>query len=125
MNVKELNRDQLIILKQNYLCNTQDKTYWSDLADADELVPDKIIFERYDGYDFVPEDFPNISSASNDKGIEELWEEFEDVPMDPETECMEEGFMHFPAGTPRKDIWEWFDQNHSRGIYYLLYEKMM
>ncbi len=56
-----------------------------------------------------------------DKFLEELWGFFEDVPMDPETERMEEGFLGFPPGTDREEIWHWFDQRHSRGVAYLLY----
>lgn len=56
-----------------------------------------------------------------DRELEELWAELEDVPMDPETECMEEAFLHFPAGTPREEIWHWFDERHSKGVAYLLY----
>ena len=59
--------------------------------------------------------------AQRDKKLEQAWERFADVPMDPETEKMEEGFLFFPAGTPREDIWHWFDERHSRGIAYLLY----
>lgn len=56
-----------------------------------------------------------------DKKLERLWEEFADVPMDPETECMEEPFVGFPAGTHREDIWHWFDERHSKGVAHLLY----
>lgn len=56
-----------------------------------------------------------------DKRLEELWGFFEDVPMDPETERIEEGFLGFPPGTDREDIWHWFDERHSRGVAYLLY----
>ena len=41
--------------------------------------------------------------------------------MNPETECMEAPFLDFPAGTPREDIWRWFDERHSKGVAYLLY----
>ena len=41
--------------------------------------------------------------------------------MDPETECLEEAFLHFPAGTIREDIWRWFDERYSLGVYHLLY----
>ena len=57
----------------------------------------------------------------NDKQIEMLWEDFSDIPMDCETEQIEQGFLHFPAGTPREDIWHWFDEMHSKGVVYLLY----
>ena len=57
MTVHELTRDQLISLKQDYLVRTQERTYWSDLADADEIVPDEFIKEEYEGTEFSPDDF--------------------------------------------------------------------
>lgn len=59
---------------------------------------------------------------SEKQRVEELWNQFSDIPMDPETETMEEPFLHFPAGTSREDIWHWFDVNHPGGIVYLLYK---
>lgn len=56
-----------------------------------------------------------------DKILEDLWAEFSDVPMNPETECMEAPFLGFPAGTFREDIWHWFDERHSKGVAYLMY----
>ena len=53
--------------------------------------------------------------------LEELWKQFGDVPMDPSTETMEAPFLDFPAGTSRVDIWRWFDERHSKGIAYLIY----
>ena len=44
-----------------------------------------------------------------------------DIPMDPETELLEEPFLHFPAGTNREDIWKWFDERYSKGVVDLLY----
>lgn len=55
--------------------------------------------------------------------LEELWKRFGDVPMDPSTETMEAPFLDFPAGTSRVDIWHWFDERHSKGIAYLLYNE--
>lgn len=45
-----------------------------------------------------------------------LWEEFGDVPMDPETECLDEPWMEFPKGTFREDIWHWFEQEFDVSI---------
>lgn len=59
----------------------------------------------------------------NDSMIEGLWDNFEDVPMDPETECIEEEFANWPKGTDRETIWHWFDRMHSKGVHYLLYER--
>lgn len=56
-----------------------------------------------------------------DTELEKLWDEFADVPMNPDTEKMEDAFLHFPAGTPREDIWHWFDERYSKGIAALLY----
>lgn len=53
--------------------------------------------------------------------LEELWEVFGDIPMDPNTECIEEPFLNWPAGTHRETIWHEFDKLHSKGVVYLLY----
>lgn len=70
MNVHELSREQLTELKQNYLAQLADEgTYaeilgvdydypsWYDCANADEIVPDCIIFRAYEGVLFVSDDF--------------------------------------------------------------------
>ena len=62
-------------------------------------------------------------SAATDVEIEKAWADFADVPMNPETEEIEQDFMHFPAGTNREEIWHWFDENHSKGVAHLLYGK--
>lgn len=61
------------------------------------------------------------SLEERDQALESVWHEFADVPMNPDTERMEEPFLDFPAGTPREDIWHWFDERHSKGVAYLLY----
>ncbi len=70
MKVTELNPDQITELKQNYLCRlaeegtfaqivgrSYDEPSYGDLADADTIVPDDVIFREYDGTEFVEEDF--------------------------------------------------------------------
>lgn len=61
------------------------------------------------------------ASGYTEDEIKELWYQFEDVPMDPVTECMESPFLHFPAGTHREEIWHWFDEHYPKGVYALLY----
>ena len=39
----------------------------------------------------------------------QLWDELADVPIDPETECIESDWKQFPAGTHREEIWHWFE----------------
>lgn len=58
----------------------------------------------------------------NDEQIETIWDVFEDVPLD-ENECIENDWFGFPKGTDKLDIWRWFDERHSEGVHYLLYEK--
>lgn len=61
MTVRELNRDQLTELKQRMV---SDEIYesegrtpsYGELADA-ENISDEKVFERYDGIEFVPDDF--------------------------------------------------------------------
>lgn len=56
-----------------------------------------------------------------DRELEVLWEQFGDLPMNPETECMEAAFLDFPAGTHREEIWHWFDERYSKGVAALMY----
>ena len=65
--------------------------------------------------------FCRTAYEPSDERLEELWSDFGDVPMDPETECMEAPFLHFPAGTHREIIWHWFDERYTGGVYSLLY----
>lgn len=70
MNVYELTREQLTELKGNYLIDLAnegsfaevvgvdyDFPSWGDMANADEIVPDDVIYEQYGGVEFVEEDF--------------------------------------------------------------------
>lgn len=47
-----------------------------------------------------------------------LWDSLADIPVaEGESSEMEEGaieqdFLHFRAGTPREDIWRWFESQH-------------
>lgn len=56
-----------------------------------------------------------------DARLEDLWSQFADVPMNPETECIEAEFMGWGPGIHREEIWHWFDKRHSKGVAYLLY----
>ena len=59
--------------------------------------------------------------AERDKRLEDLWVAFSDIPMNPETECIEEPFLSFEAGTHREEILHWFDKRYSKGVHTLLY----
>lgn len=76
-------------------------------------------------HEIIRPHYPGVSEletlASRDAILEGLWKDFSDVPMCPDTECIEADFLHFPAGTHREEIWKWFDLRYSRGVGYLLY----
>ena len=55
------------------------------------------------------------------KTVKELWEEFGDIPMNPETECIEVQWCEFPAGTHREEIWYWFEGTFNVSVYDLRY----
>lgn len=48
--------------------------------------------------------------------IQELWEDFGDVPMDPETETIDVEWNHFPIGTHKTDIWHWFEDQFNISV---------
>ena len=76
-------------------------------------VKNEVMAEMVDTYDRL--------IVVSDTGYEALWQLFGDVPIDPETEQIEEEFIGFPKGTPKEDIWHWFDERYSQGVHALLY----
>lgn len=73
------------------------------------------------GYSITADDFKEIKSRGRgledsfehwkETYIKDLWEEFVEVPMNPETEEVERSWKHFLPGTHREDIWHWFEEN--------------
>lgn len=67
-----------------------------------------------------------MANAERDRELEKLWDEMIDVPFDED----ENGDMYlsrdygpFHKDDCREEIWHWFDERHSRGVHYLLYER--
>lgn len=54
--------------------------------------------------------------------VKRLWLDFEDLPYNSDSECIEVEWMEFPAGTHREEIWHWFEKTFNIPIYKLLYE---
>ncbi len=67
MTVYELTKEQLHELKVDFLLRTRESVAWKDLADADRLVPDRVIQDEYAGAHFVPEDF--MATATSEYAI--------------------------------------------------------
>ena len=44
------------------------------------------------------------------RAINNLWSDFGNVPMDPETERIEQEWHRFKPGTHREEIWHWFEK---------------
>jgi hypothetical protein len=61
MYISELNRDQLTELKQSYLMQHNeeigDGTSYDELARADSIISDEMIYEAYSGINFTEDDF--------------------------------------------------------------------
>jgi hypothetical protein len=56
MTVQELDRGQLIELKSMYLneknAEVGEETSWAEIAAVDDVISDKEIYDRYDGYTY-------------------------------------------------------------------------
>lgn len=70
MNVHDLTREHLVQLKERYLINLAnegtfaqvmnvdyDSPSYHDMMNADELVPDDVIFNEYESTEFTEDDF--------------------------------------------------------------------
>lgn len=67
-----------------------------------------------------------VLSGDNMKNIDEkdiiyenIWRGFADIPID-ENENIEIDFAYWKAGTNRMEIWHDIDENHSKGIGWLM-----
>lgn len=63
MNVEELTRDQIVELKQSYLCSGGENVSYGELAGADDSVSDSTVFEVYSGIVFTDGDFSCTCAA--------------------------------------------------------------
>lgn len=94
----------------------QKGTEWNDIEDM-KMFKDK----RY----ILPGDTKNDLQKKLDKMLEVLWEELEDVPFYERDgiEYLDDDYLDFQVETTTKEaIWHWFDERHSKGVHFLLYE---
>lgn len=72
----------------------------------------------------VAGDRPTDLMKKLDKMVEKLWEGLEDIPFYEEKseQYIEEDYLDFEEGTSKEDICHWFDERHSKGVHFLLYE---
>ena len=57
MKLSDLNNDQKRVLKENILCEKSENVSFGELFNADLLVSDKELEDRFGGTIFVDEDF--------------------------------------------------------------------
>ena len=57
MKLQDLNREQIIQLKQNLYCERNENASYGELAEIDNLVSDEELKEEYGDTYFVDEDF--------------------------------------------------------------------
>ena len=65
-------------------------------------------------------------SYMTDKRLEGLCDELTDVPVAEDTDMrtvLDEDWHGFAKGTDVEDIWRLFDKHHSKGVYWLMYER--
>ena len=60
---------------------------------------------------------------NKDKLIESLWDEFKDIPTDADNEVIESDFHIWSKGEYVTTIQSWFNNKHSKGIRFLIYER--
>lgn len=60
MTVYELTKDQMLELKQSYLCSRNNNVSYDELIRADDIVSDKEIFNEYGNFEFSEDDFLSI-----------------------------------------------------------------
>lgn len=93
----------------------QSDTEWIDLEKL-KVLQDKGLV--------IPGDRPTDLMNKLDHLLEKIWDGLEDIPFyerDGE-QYIEEDYLDFEEGTSREDIWHWFDERHSKGVHFLLYE---
>ncbi len=64
----------------------------------------------------------NIYQKYDDELLESMWDDLEDVPID-EDECLDVDWQGWNKGTHREEIWHWFDEQHSKGVGWLMNER--
>lgn len=73
-------------------------------------------------YEAIRDGLEEIETLQDrDEALEEMWRQFIDIPINPETKCIEDSFMDWRPGINQAEILQWFDKRHSKGVAYLLY----
>ncbi|MBR3645021.1 MAG: hypothetical protein IKN54_01250 [Lachnospiraceae bacterium] len=97
---------------------------------GDEIGPEYVEYSS-DDWDYIKERYPGLEDECylqiKDYQLEKLWEELEDIPFVTNSEGVlvldtEKAWNGFKPGTSREKIWQYFDNNHTKGVAYLVNE---
>lgn len=89
--------------------NTGKVIYVNPLAMKDNYAQ-SIINETIANAKKIHESDDSLPTKTSINFVKRLWWMFGNVPMDPETENLEEDWLLFPKGTNREEIWGWFEE---------------
>lgn len=89
---------------------------WEEYKDLTIEAVDRFEKEHRDVSWYELSYYDEIDSFGRKFLAKELWKRLEDVPMNPETEKIEEEWNGFSIGTLREDIWHWFEETFSVSV---------
>lgn len=89
--------------------NTAKVIYINPLAIKDNYAQ-SIINETIANAKKIHESDDSLPTKISINFVKKLWRWFGYVPMDPETENLEEDWLFFPKGTNREEVWSWFEE---------------
>lgn len=92
------------IIEKHPFCNDRNKGNDYETSDI------KVFVDNW--FDRTKELEAERAREDNLNKARQIWDEFTDVPMDPETECIESDWNQFPAGTHREEIWHWIEDTY-------------
>lgn len=67
----------------------------------------------------------SIYHKYDDEELESMWQELEDVPVYENEKfelCLDVDWQGWGKGTDVETIWRWFDEQHSKGVGWLMNE---
>lgn len=76
-------------------------------------VEDLKIDNVEEDYELLMREYDNLRRNEH---VKDLWREFGDIPMNPDTECIEVEWNGFPTGTHREEIWSWFEETYNISV---------
>lgn len=84
------------------------------------MIEQKILKKKYENSSSL-----TLETKYLDKFLERKWTELEDIVFKEDEvgrELLDEKYWDFELNTEKEEIWHYFDHNHSKGVYYLIYE---